>query len=146
MVVVVLFLFLLNFRTTFITLMAMPMSFAITLLTFRAFDITVNSMTLGGLAVAIGMVLAFELSEALSLCQPGAATRLKAHFDGVGLPTTPKGRGFDTDTLLAHMYQDKKVVKGQVTFILAHEIGKAVIAHDVDMAHVARVLEHSLKG
>jgi 3-dehydroquinate synthase len=101
---------------------------------------------LHGEAVAIGMVLAFELSEALSLCQPGAATRLKAHFDGVGLPTTPKGRGFDTDTLLAHMYQDKKVVKGQVTFILAHEIGKAVIAHDVDMAHVARVLEHSLKG
>ncbi|MBT5903489.1 MAG: efflux RND transporter permease subunit [Opitutaceae bacterium] len=57
MVVVVLFLFLLNFRTTFITLTAMPMSFAITLLTFRCFDITVNSMTLGGLAVAIGMVV-----------------------------------------------------------------------------------------
>ncbi len=57
MVVVVLFLFLLNFRTTCITLMAMPMSFAITFLTFRVFDITVNSMTLGGLAVAIGMVV-----------------------------------------------------------------------------------------
>ncbi len=57
MVVIVLFLFLLNFRTTFITLTAMPMSFAITLLTFRWFDITVNSMTLGGLAVAIGMVV-----------------------------------------------------------------------------------------
>ncbi|MBS0492240.1 MAG: efflux RND transporter permease subunit, partial [Proteobacteria bacterium] len=57
MVTVVLFLFLLNFRTTFITLMAMPMSFAITLLTFRWFDLSVNSMTLGGLAVAIGMVV-----------------------------------------------------------------------------------------
>ena len=57
MVTVVLFLFLLNFRTTFITLMAMPMSFAITLLTFQWFGITVNSMTLGGLAVAIGMVV-----------------------------------------------------------------------------------------
>lgn len=57
MVTIVLFLFLLNFRTTFITLMAMPMSFAITLLTFQAFGITVNSMTLGGLAVAIGMVV-----------------------------------------------------------------------------------------
>ena len=57
MVTVVLFLFLLNFRTTFITLMAMPMSFAITLLTFQQFGITVNSMTLGGLAVAIGMVV-----------------------------------------------------------------------------------------
>lgn len=57
MVTLVLFLFLLNLRTTFITLMAMPMSFAITLLVFRWLGITVNSMTLGGLAVAIGMVV-----------------------------------------------------------------------------------------
>lgn len=57
MVVVVLFLFLLNIRTTLITLMAMPLSFAITLLTFEWFGLSVNSMTLGGLAVAIGMVV-----------------------------------------------------------------------------------------
>jgi len=57
MVTIVLFLFLLNFRTTFITLMAMPLSFAITMLTFKWFNISVNSMTLGGLAVAIGMVV-----------------------------------------------------------------------------------------
>ncbi len=57
MVTVVLLLFLLNFRTTFITLMAMPLSFAITVLTFKWFNISVNSMTLGGLAVAIGMVV-----------------------------------------------------------------------------------------
>ncbi len=57
MVTIVLFLFLLNFRTTFITLMAMPLSFAITLLVFKWFGISVNSMTLGGLAVAIGMVV-----------------------------------------------------------------------------------------
>ena len=57
MVTIVLFLFLLNFRTTFITLMAMPLSFAITILTFKWLDISVNSMTLGGLAVAIGMVV-----------------------------------------------------------------------------------------
>ncbi len=57
MVTLVLFLFLLNVRTTVITLMAIPMSFAITLLVFQRFGITVNSMTLGGLAVAIGMVV-----------------------------------------------------------------------------------------
>ncbi len=57
MVTIVLFLFLLNFRTTFITLMAMPLSFAITLITFQAMHLSVNSMTLGGLAVAIGMVV-----------------------------------------------------------------------------------------
>ncbi|MEQ1862213.1 MAG: efflux RND transporter permease subunit [Chthoniobacteraceae bacterium] len=57
MVTLVLFLFLLNFRTTFISLMAMPLSFAITLLVFKWQGISVNSMTLGGLAVAIGMVV-----------------------------------------------------------------------------------------
>lgn len=57
MVTIVLFIFLLNLRTTFITLMAMPTSFAITMLTFLWLDISVNSMTLGGLAVAIGMVV-----------------------------------------------------------------------------------------
>ena len=57
MVTIVLFLFLLNFRTTFITLMAMPLSFGITMLVFKGLDISVNSMTLGGLAVAIGMVV-----------------------------------------------------------------------------------------
>ncbi|MFN0077471.1 MAG: efflux RND transporter permease subunit [Prosthecobacter sp.] len=57
MVTIILFLFLLNFRTTAITLMAMPLSFAVTIIIFKIFGISVNSMTLGGLAVAIGMVV-----------------------------------------------------------------------------------------
>ncbi len=54
LVAIVLFLFLLNFRTTAITLTAIPLSFVVTFLIFKAFDITINTMTLGGLAVAIG--------------------------------------------------------------------------------------------
>jgi CzcA family heavy metal efflux pump len=57
MVTIVLFLFLFNIRTTVITLTAMPMSFGIAMLVFKGLDISVNSMTLGGLAVAIGMVV-----------------------------------------------------------------------------------------
>jgi CzcA family heavy metal efflux pump len=57
MVTIILFLFLLNIRTTLITLTAIPLSFAITLLTFKWFGTGVNSMTLGGIAVAIGMVV-----------------------------------------------------------------------------------------
>ncbi|MBT3480286.1 MAG: efflux RND transporter permease subunit, partial [Opitutales bacterium] len=57
MVTIVLFLFLLNVRTTLITLTAIPLSFAITFLVFRWFGVSVNAMTLGGLAVAIGMVV-----------------------------------------------------------------------------------------
>ena len=54
LVVVVLFLFLLNFRTTFITLTAIPLSIVITGLVFKWLGMSINTMTLGGLAVAIG--------------------------------------------------------------------------------------------
>jgi len=57
MVVIVLFLFLLNFRTTVITLTAIPLSFAVAALVFHALEISINTMTLGGLAVAVGMVV-----------------------------------------------------------------------------------------
>jgi HME family heavy-metal exporter len=60
LVIIVLFLFLLNFRTTFITLTAIPLSLVVTTLVFRLmgymFDtsLTINVMTLGGIAVAMG--------------------------------------------------------------------------------------------
>ncbi|QDS98346.1 efflux RND transporter permease subunit [Adhaeretor mobilis] len=54
LVVIILFLFLMNLRTTLITLTAIPLSIAITALVFAAFGLSVNTMTLGGLAVAIG--------------------------------------------------------------------------------------------
>jgi len=43
--------------TTLITLTAIPLSFAVTIIIFTIMDISVNSMTLGGLAVAIGIVV-----------------------------------------------------------------------------------------
>ena len=54
LVVIVLFLFLLNFRTTFITLTAIPLSFIVTFLVFYFAGVSINTMTLGGMAVAIG--------------------------------------------------------------------------------------------
>ena len=60
LVVIVLFLFLLNFRTTFITLTAIPMSLVMTTLVFRFIgwisgsELSINVMTLGGIAVAMG--------------------------------------------------------------------------------------------
>ncbi|MBI4755705.1 MAG: efflux RND transporter permease subunit [Betaproteobacteria bacterium] len=57
MVAVVLFLFLLNFRTTFISLTAIPLSILVTALVFRALGLSINTMTLGGLAIAIGALV-----------------------------------------------------------------------------------------
>jgi len=60
LVIIILFLFLLNFRTTFITLTAIPMSLIITTLVFRLLsmltgtELSINVMTLGGIAVAMG--------------------------------------------------------------------------------------------
>ncbi len=54
MVAIVLFIFLLNFRSTFITLTAIPLSFLLTTIIFDTFGMSVNTMTLGGLAIAIG--------------------------------------------------------------------------------------------
>lgn len=54
LVTIILFLFLLNFRTTTITLTAIPLSFVLTAIVFKFFGLQINTMTLGGLAVAIG--------------------------------------------------------------------------------------------
>lgn len=54
LVIAVLFLFLLNLRTTFITLTAIPLSLVITALVFQIMGLGINTMTLGGLAIAIG--------------------------------------------------------------------------------------------
>ena len=57
LVLIVLFLFLANLRTTLITLTAIPLSVAVTALFFMWFGITINTMTLGGLAVAVGALV-----------------------------------------------------------------------------------------
>jgi HME family heavy-metal exporter len=60
LVLIVLFLFLLNFRTTFISLTAIPLSLVVTVLVFRLVgaltgtELSINVMTLGGIAVAMG--------------------------------------------------------------------------------------------
>lgn len=54
LVLVILFAFLMNFRTTFISITAIPLSILITAVIFHFFGLSINTMTLGGLAIAIG--------------------------------------------------------------------------------------------
>lgn len=54
LVVIVLIIFLMNVRTTMITLTAIPLSILVTAIVFKQFGFSVNVMTLGGIAVAVG--------------------------------------------------------------------------------------------
>ena len=89
---------------------------------------------LHGEGVAIGMCLAYRLSEQLGLSPKGEAQRVSSHLKTVGLPTRlsdiPGGKA-NADELLRLMGQDKKVRQGQLTFILVKGIGQAFITRDV---------------
>lgn len=56
-VVIVLFFFLMNLRTTLISIVALPLSIIITVLILNAMGYTVNTMSLGGIAIAIGCLV-----------------------------------------------------------------------------------------
>jgi len=89
---------------------------------------------LHGEGIAVGMCLAFRLSEELGLCPRGQADRVAAHFEAVGLPTKISGipqQGADADEFLRLMGQDKKVRGGKLAFILVRGIGDAFVSRDV---------------
>ncbi len=102
---------------------------------------------LHGEAIAIGMAQAFRFSEALGHCAPGTAEKVAAHFAAVGLPTRIAdipGAKPDVPALMRLMGQDKKVRRGQLTFILARAIGEAYVAHDVAPERVRDFLSREI--
>ena len=102
---------------------------------------------LHGEGVAIGTVLAFAFSARRGLISPDDTKRVAAHFAAVGLPTRMAdipGEPMVADTLMQAIAQDKKVSRGQLTFILVNGIGSAFVAHDVPPGEVADFLAEQL--
>lgn len=102
---------------------------------------------LHGEAVAIGMIMALELSARLGFCPGEEVARATRHFATVGLPTSPAavgGRDWNPERLVRHMQKDKKVADGRLTFVLARGIGKAFLTQDVASADVIAMLERAV--
>lgn len=102
---------------------------------------------LHGEGVAVGCALAFELSMRLGLCAQEAPSRVREHLRAMGMKVDLKdieGELPDADGLLDLMGQDKKVLDGQLRFILARGIGEAFVTADVPRDVVRQLLQEEL--
>ncbi|MBV8799868.1 MAG: 3-dehydroquinate synthase [Alphaproteobacteria bacterium] len=98
---------------------------------------------LHGEAVAIGMVLAFRLSEQLGYAPPADRQRLIAHLQGAGLPVRIgdiRSERPSPETLLEFMQHDKKAERGKLKFVLVRGLGNAFVSGDVSLDAVRAVL------
>jgi 3-dehydroquinate synthetase len=106
-----------------------------------------SEQLLHGEAIALGMVLAFELSARRGLLPDADAQRVARHLAAVGLPTHLSQVADalpDADRLMDLIAQDKKVQRGRLTFILARGIGQAFVAPDIEAAEVRAFLVEKL--
>jgi len=104
---------------------------------------------LHGEGVAIGCALAFELSSRLGLCSQEDPSRVRAHLKAMGMKTDLDdipGPLPDAEGLMTLMAQDKKVLDGQLRFILARGIGAAFVTSEVPREAVVKLLQDALAG
>ena len=100
-----------------------------------------------GEGVAIGMGCAYRFSAKLGHCAPEDAQRVERHLRTVGLPariTDITGWNAGPQSILDAMFQDKKVERGALTFILARGIGQTFIAKGVPAEVVSDFLRDEL--
>lgn len=103
---------------------------------------------LHGEAIAIGMMMAFDLSVRMGACAPEALVRVEKHLQDIGLPTSasfvePPIKS-DPDHIIDIMRRDKKAMPGRMVFVLAGGIGQAYVSAEVPEDTVRAVLKDSL--
>ncbi|HUE79630.1 MAG TPA: 3-dehydroquinate synthase [Sphingomicrobium sp.] len=107
-----------------------------------------SNRVLHGEAVAIGMVLAFELSAELGHCRHEEAARVRDHLRAMRLPTSLYDAGIRASgaKLVDFMLEDKKIEGGTLPFILARGIGEAFVEQQLPLERVQRFLESKLSA
>jgi shikimate kinase / 3-dehydroquinate synthase len=97
---------------------------------------------LHGEGVAVGLGLAFRLSEKLGHCQAEDVQRVVAHIASVGMASDLRSlnRRFSAAALIGHMRRDKKMRDGALHFVLVHGIGEAFTSSDVPLDAVEELL------
>ena len=78
-VIIVLYLFLLSFRGSFVTIMALPLASLLTFLVMKHFGMTGNLMSLGGLAISIGMIIDSTIIQVENVLHHLSVNRDPAH-------------------------------------------------------------------
>ncbi|EAQ01584.1 3-dehydroquinate synthase [Pseudooceanicola batsensis HTCC2597] len=104
---------------------------------------------LHGEGVAIGCALAFELSSRLELCPQEDPSRVRAHLAAMGMKTDLADIPGDlppAEALYDLMGQDKKVMDGQIRFVLARGIGRAFVTADAPREKVVALLDEALSA
>jgi 3-dehydroquinate synthase len=99
---------------------------------------TAYSRYLHGEAVALGMLMATELSVRLGMIDAEVSSRLQALLRATGLPTEAPRIG--AATALGLMQMDKKVLAGSIRLVLLERLGKAAIVSRYPQAELDRVL------
>jgi CzcA family heavy metal efflux pump len=84
--IVILYLFLKNWRTTLVAILVIPVTLLVTILTIKAFGLGFNLMTLGGIAAAIGLIIddAIVVVEAIHTKRMAGRGRLEAIQEAIG--------------------------------------------------------------
>ena len=95
---------------------------------------------LHGEAVAAGMVMAADLSRRIGWLDAESAHRIRSVLEkDFGMPVIPPA-DISIDRYLELMASDKKAEQGRIRFVLLKEIGRAVIADEVERSLLAQTL------
>ena len=102
-----------------------------------------SNRLLHGEAVAIGIVIAIDLSVRMGLCSKNDLNKVRNHFREIGLPIGLKeiaAGNWSAEGLIKNMLQDKKAEAGNLAFILSGGIGNSLVSREVSHKDLIEIL------